>query len=688
MKFTLKVKMTLMGAGVVLALCALGGTMIWSNSVVDRDAEMLTLRSEQLNLVKDMKMAQTQLLLAAMDSIIDRADGEIWPERMDAINKYSDFLHKNGENLIAAADTQLEKDEAKKVDASIDGFTDAIRVGLKDLIEGSAKRIGEIDAEFEKMDDDLDAAGTAIDEALVALEDAWLDSGNSEGVNLSMEMQLAQTQLILAAMDSIIDKAEGNIVPERMETINAKSNDLREWAGELPKHAANSSQRALIAKVSAALPAFEKAVKVDLKNLIENGAVEAAMIEKAFEDVDDALDADGDVIAAGLDTIGESIQEEADEANEDLHAMLDEAYWVSMVIFLVSLALILPAFILFTRSIVGALVKGVTFAQEIAGGDLDARIDVNTQDETGQLAQRLTFMVEKLREVVSGVQAGAGNVASGSEEMSASSETISQGATEQAASVEQVSASIEEMAESIKANSDNAHETDKIASRTAGKAEEGGEAVEKTATAMKDIADKIAIIEEIARQTNLLALNAAIEAARAGEHGKGFAVVASEVRKLAERSGTAAQEISELSVSSVEVAEKAGTLLGEMVPDIKKTSEMIQEIAAANNELSTNADQVSRAVGQLDKVIQSNASASEELASTSEELAGQANQLAETISYFRMTGAAHSAPRQVTVQTATRRPAAALAPAPAAPAAEGGMDMEMGDDDSGEFEKF
>jgi methyl-accepting chemotaxis protein len=153
---------------------------------------------------------------------------------------------------------------------------------------------------------------------------------------------------------------------------------------------------------------------------------------------------------------------------------------------------------------------------------------------------------------------------------------------------------------------------------------------------MKDIAGKIMIIEEIARQTNLLALNAAIEAARAGEHGRGFAVVASEVRKLAERSQTAAAEISKLSVSSVEVAEKAGKLLQEMGPSIQKTAELVQEIAAASREQDSGAGQINKAIMQLDQVIQQNASAAEEMASTAEELTSQAEQLQELVSFFRI----------------------------------------------------
>jgi methyl-accepting chemotaxis protein len=195
---------------------------------------------------------------------------------------------------------------------------------------------------------------------------------------------------------------------------------------------------------------------------------------------------------------------------------------------------------------------------------------------------------------------------------------------------------MEEMTSSIHHNSDNSSQTEKIARKSAADASEGGRAVNETVAAMKSIATKISIIEEIARQTNLLALNAAIEAARAGEHGKGFAVVASEVRKLAERSQAAAGEISTLSTRSVQVAETAGEMLNKMVPDIQKTSELVQEISASSKEQDTGAEQISKAIQQLDSVIQQNASASEEMASTSEELTGQAEQLKNSISFFRI----------------------------------------------------
>ncbi len=316
--------------------------------------------------------------------------------------------------------------------------------------------------------------------------------------------------------------------------------------------------------------------------------------------------------------------------------------------------------IIMARMITRPVLHGVSAAEGLAAGDLNQRIDLDQKDEIGALAAALRHMIAKLREVVGQVQSGAENVASGSEELSATTQSLSQGATEQAASVEEISSSMEQMAANIRQNAENAKQTEQIALKTAEDAQSGGDAVAQTVTAMKQIAEKIGIIEEIARQTNLLALNAAIEAARAGEHGKGFAVVAAEVRKLAERSGNAAGEISELSSSSVEIAEKAGDLLARIVPDIRRTAELIQEITASSVEQNAGAEQVNRAIQQLDQVVQQNASASEEMASTAEELSGQALQLQETVSYFHLNGNGSGAPKALAAST-TRAGRAATA---------------------------
>ncbi|MBF0467144.1 MAG: HAMP domain-containing protein, partial [Nitrospirae bacterium] len=312
--------------------------------------------------------------------------------------------------------------------------------------------------------------------------------------------------------------------------------------------------------------------KEALKSYDSNNADSYKVVDKLVKGIDRApTDSIDGIVKFIQDKQAAAISELQNEGKQKYNSSRNTT--IGVIITMAFLSIFIAMLII--SNITNSLLKGLKAANSLAGGDLTVKIEVDGNDEISRLLHAMKNMVEKLKEVISGVRIAADNVTSGSSQLSSTAEELSRGATEQAASVEEVSSSMEEMSSNIKQNADNSLQTEKIAGTSSKDAGESGKAVADAVDAMKEIASRISIIEEIARQTNLLALNAAIEAARAGEHGKGFAVVASEVRKLAERSQKAAGEISQLSVSSVSIAEKAGNMLAKLVPDIKKTSELV-----------------------------------------------------------------------------------------------------------------
>ena len=351
-------------------------------------------------------------------------------------------------------------------------------------------------------------------------------------------------------------------------------------------------------------------------------------------------------------------------------------------------------------AIILPIAEGNRVLASVSTGDLTQRVEIECEGDHRRMKDTVNALVDSLTTFAAEVADAAGKVAGGSQELSASAEQLSQGATEQASSTEEASASMEEMAANVKQNAENAATTERMAAQSAQDAEASGVAVGKAVDAMQTIAAKITIVQEIARQTDLLALNAAVEAARAGEHGRGFAVVASEVRKLAERSQAAAAEIGTLSADTVKVAQEAGSMLSRLVPDIKKTAELVEEITAACREQDVGSSQINQAIQQLDKVTQQNAAASEEVSATSEQLSNQAELLQNTIAFFKMANAPAAAAAVVADRAAgqlrgqaAKMKAAAPQPARSAPrpaatrpqARSGGggftFDLEGGHDD-------
>ncbi len=338
---------------------------------------------------------------------------------------------------------------------------------------------------------------------------------------------------------------------------------------------------------------------------------------------------------AGLTDMGEHLVEDMDLVASEEGELVAIAQRNLILLLAFAAALAAVAATLIIRSLSRGLNSTIGLATAVAAGDLRNTMPLRGNDELTDLMRAQNQMVVRLRDVVGNVEVAVRNVSAGSLQMASTAEALAEGATEQASATEEVSSAVEQMSAGIKQSAENATTTEGIALKSAKDALASGGAVNDAVQAMQKIADRIMFVQEIARQTDLLALNAAVEAARAGEHGRGFAVVAAEVRKLAERSQTAAAEISALSSNTLRTASSAGEMLAALVPSIERTADLVSEITVASREMATGSSQISLSIQSLDKVTQTNSSAAEELASAATELSGQAAQLQSAIGFFQ-----------------------------------------------------
>jgi len=661
MKITVGKKIGLGFASLLIILVLTGSfAILRMQGAADRARELSELYVKQLELSSALNSSNAQAGLAARSFSLSNQKSYA-----DEANKYFD----------SGSDAVKSLEQFSKSHPELTGLSSSISDG-RDAYDLYVTAFMETEEAVERLNMNISVAGSAaatVNERLERLREKeqknLLESVDSSEAHNSVKRQM---ELINA-----VDQALSDFALVRMGYLNSRVQrdlsilqdeakrlgEIEKSLGVLGEQLKDTRDYALYEDAMNAMDEYEAAIEYEL----EENARLSSLNKTRTREYNRLNSFVGDLGALAFACVN-------DNANESVATLSKaEKVMIGASIFAVILGVVIA--LLITRMITGPINLAKASVDKVAMGDLSENLDIKSEDEVGDISRSINHMVENLRgtanmadevsngnlnvkanvlsdkdtlglalekmlknlrNIVGEVMQASRNVASGSEEMSSTAQQLSQGATEQAASAEETTSSMEEMASSIQQNSDNARQTDVLASKASEDAQTSGDAVSQTVASMKDIAEKITIIEEIARKTDLLALNAAVEAARAGEHGKGFAVVASEVRKLAERSQSAAAEISKLTVGGVTIAESAGELLVKLVPDIRKTAELVQEIAAASAEQTTGASQVNNAIQQLDQVIQQNSSASEEMASTAEELSGQAEQLQRSISFFKL----------------------------------------------------
>ena len=597
-------------------------------------------------------------------------------------------ISRDQKNMIATVDDEKMIDIGRTIDKEIKSITEnmtkleslsngetlTLVKSLKSILDDyfnvhqNIQRIATQNTEIKAEEISDNEGKAAYEKAMATLNEVIRSVSNKDLINPLVTLKQAVSQINSIERDFIIAKTDDDLnkhlgqVAEAEQLVDATTVDIdRKLTGD---------SKALFDNFQNQYGAYYT-LHLQVRNYAKanSGSKAEEISVSQGEKIDDQAD---EVIGKLYDIINAQLEKD----QVDMDEMYDNVVLTMVLVILV--AIVLGVFVAgwLLKDVMSSLSIATSAIKKVAAGDFSADVKNDKKDEIGAMLVELQFMIEKLRssvdvaklvskgdltmdfsimknkggdldhaleemvnnlrEIATTIYNGAENVSGASQQVASASQQMSQGAQEQASASEEVSSSMEQMVANIQQNTDNSRETEKIANKAAKDIQVSSNAVSDTVEAIKTIVERIAIIEEIASKTDLLALNAAVEAARAGEHGKGFAVVAAEVRKLAERSQKAAAEITEISSKTVRSAEESKQLLVNTLPDIKKTAELVQEIAAASVEQNTGADQVNGAIQQLSTVTQGNASAAEQMSSNAEELNSQAEELKAAVSYFKL----------------------------------------------------